>query len=87
MKNIIDKAKNRKIPSERTIVANDAIPNAIYIFFELSDKNKTKESVKRKINSGSVTPNNEFSIILGSKLNIAIPIMANFLSTNLLHKK
>ena len=50
-------------------------------------KNKKIVVTPIKIKSGSVIPNTELWITLGSKINNELPNRANFLSKNLLHRK
>ena len=87
IKNKIDIVTNKNIPSERIIVANDASVNAIKIPFLSYLKKITSDEIPNKIKSGSVIPNMEFKIILGSKANNAAPIREILLLKNFLHKK
>ena len=87
IKNKIVKVKNRKIPSDLIIVQNDARINAKIISFLLYLKKINNDDTPNKMNSGSVIPNNEFNIILGSKANNAAPTNEIFSSKNFLHKK
>ena len=87
MKNNIDKVSKRKIPSERTIVQSDAKTNDRNIAFLPYFKKITNDEVPSKINSGSVIPKSEFSIIRGSNANNAAPTNEIFSSKNFLHRK
>ena len=79
--------KKRNNPSARTIVAHDAKIKDITINFFSYFKKSTNDDVVNKIKSGSVIPNVEFKINLGSNAINATPTNAIFLSKNLLHKK
>ena len=67
--------------------------NVLQVFFEkIIDflsyfKNITSDDAVSNMNNGSVIPNNELSIILGSNANNATPTKAIFSSKNFLHKK
>lgn len=87
IKNRIVNVKNRKIPSDLTIVQNDTSTNAKIVSLRPYLKKSTKEETPSKMNNGSVIPNNEFNMILGSKTNNATPISAILSSKNLLHRK
>jgi len=87
IKNNIVKVKKRKTPSDLTIVLNDARMNAKIIPFLPYRKKITRDDVPSKINNGSVIPNNEFNMILGSKANSAAPTNEILSSKNFLHKK
>tara|TARA_B110001454_G_scaffold133392_1_gene124184 strand:- start:14 stop:274 length:261 start_codon:yes stop_codon:yes gene_type:complete len=86
MKNKIDIVINKNIPSERTIVANDASANAVRIPFLLNLKKIISDEIPNKMKSGSVIPNVEFKIIRGSKANNAAPTKEILLLKNFLHK-
>ena len=86
IKNNIVNVKKRKIPSDLTTVANDARINDKNIHLRSYFKKITREDIPSKINNGSVIPNNEFRIILGSKANSAAPTNAILLSKYFLHK-
>ena len=86
-KNNIDIVINKKIPSDRTIVVKDTSVNAIKIPFLSYLKNSSNDVIPNKIKSGSVIPNVEFKIILGSKANNAAPTKEILLLKNFLHKK
>ena len=87
IKNKIVRIKNRKIPSERTIVQNDASANERIVAFCSYFKKITKEEIPSKIYKGSVIPKKEFSSILGSKRNRDTPIRDILSSKNFRHKK
>ena len=77
---------NKNIPSERTIIANDASVNAMMIPILLYLKKITSDDMPNKIKSGSVIPNVELVIILGSKMNKAEPITAKRSGTKCLQR-
>jgi len=87
IKNRIVKVKNRKIPSDLTMVQNDARMNDTIIDLLSYLKKITNEDIPSKMNSGSVIPSKEFCMILGSKANNAAPTSDIFSSKNFLHKK
>ena len=87
MKNRIVKVKKRKIPSDLTIVDNDAKMNDIIISLFRYLKKSTKDDTPNKMNNGSVIPKSEFRMILGSNANSAAPTNDIFSSKNFLHKK
>ena len=74
IKNRIVKTEKRNIPSDLTIVANETSKNDKKIVLLSYLKKRTKEDMLNKMNNGSVIPNKEFKIILGSKANNATPI-------------
>lgn len=86
-KNNIDIVNTKKIPSERTIVVNDASVNAIITPFLSYLKNIKSDVIPNKIKSGSVIPNVEFKMILGSKANNDAPTKEILLLKNFRHKK
>lgn len=87
IKNRIDRVKNRKIPSDLTIVQKDASTNAKMISLRLYLKKNTSDKTPNKMNNGSVIPNKEFNIILGSKANSTTPTSAIFSAKNFLPRK
>jgi len=87
IKNNIVSVKKRKIPSERTIVQHDANMKDKNISLLSYLKKSTNDDTPNKMNNGSVMPNNELSIILGSNANNAAPTNAIFSSKYFLHKK
>jgi hypothetical protein len=87
IKNNIVSVKKRKIPSERTIVQHDANMKDKNIIFLSYLKKSTNDDTPNKMNNGSVIPNNELRIILGSNANSVAPTSAIFSSKYFLHKK
>jgi len=87
IKNNIESVKKRKTPSERTIVQHDAKINDKNISLFSYLKKNTNDDTPNKMNNGSVMPNNELRIILGSNANSAAPTNAIFSSKYFLHKK
>ena len=78
-------ARNTKTPSALTSVVSAARKNDIYTIFFCVLKNNTNTDVIIKMYNPSVIPKTEFSIILGSKINIDDAPNAYFLSENFLH--
>ena len=61
--------------------------NPIQTDFLFSLKNNAREEVARKMNKGSVRPENEFSIIRGSNIKNIVHNNERFFPKNLLAKK
>ena len=87
MKNIIEYGRRSISPSYLTIEINDISINPIQIDFLFSLKNNTREEVARKMNKGSVRPENEFSIIRGSNIKNIVHNNERFFPKNFLAKK
>tara|TARA_B100001540_G_C15676422_1_gene582667 strand:- start:10 stop:426 length:417 start_codon:yes stop_codon:yes gene_type:complete len=86
-KNIIEYGINNNIPSYLTIETNDTSMNPIQTNFLFSLKNNASEEVARKMNNGSVSPENEFIIIRGSSMKNIEHNNERFFPKNLLAKK
>ena len=78
IKNNIVKVAKRKIPSALTIEVKETRMKETMIHFRSYFKKITRDDIPSKINNGSVMPNNELSIILGSNTNNAAPTKAIF---------
>lgn len=87
MKNIIEYGSNNIIPSYLTIEIKDISINPIQTNFLFSLKNNAREEVARKMNNGSVSPENEFSIIRGSNMKNIAHSNERFFPKNLRDRK
>tara|TARA_B100000029_G_scaffold182591_1_gene180208 strand:- start:12705 stop:13070 length:366 start_codon:yes stop_codon:yes gene_type:complete len=61
--------------------------NELIMYFLFLLKNRAKDEITKKRNIGSVMPETEFNIILGSKISITGAIKAMVFGKNLLAKK
>ena len=87
IKNITVRGIINNRPSYLTSENKAAVANEIYVILIRSLKNKTKVEIPIKMNNGSVRPDIEFWIILGSSTNKDVPINAYGLSKNFLHNR
>ncbi len=74
-------------PSYLTIEVKEISKNPMQTIFLFSLRNKARDEVARKINKGSVNPENEFCIILGSNMKNTVHNKDRFFPRNLLAKK
>ena len=82
MMNIIESAKNKKIPSLLIIEIKAVRINELQINFLLLLRKSAIPVVPKRMYSGSVIPNEEFNIILGSNAKIIVPTKLNLLLKN-----
>ena len=77
----------KKIPSDLTIVQNEASAKDNNIAFCSYFRKRTSEDTPNNMNNGSVIPKNEFNRILGSNAKNDTPTRDIFLLKKFLHKK